>query len=229
MKTMASSFLKKKFANNSRSNHGHSSKGKYARKNDRNAVFDLFAMCTLIIAVTAMITSACHRMMYESRINEINANHEQEIVSLRAELNEQHETQIAELKQFYEYGGDVSQIEREAEFVAKVFYGYATVGNHSQSDLRGVAWCIFNRVEHYAHPDTVVGVCEQPKQWMGYSPDNPVLTEHYELALAELKIWYSGGHRPMSNKYIYLTWSSDEILLRDTFEENKKTNYWRMQ
>lgn len=227
MKTMASSFLKKKLTNNRMPNHGYSSKGKYARKNDRNAVFDLFAMCTLIIAVTAMITSACHRMMYESRINEINASHEQEIVSLRAELNEQHETQMAELKQFYEYGGDVTQIEKEAEYIAKVFYGMDR--NHADSYLRAIAWCIFNRVEHHAHPDTVIGVCEQPKQWIGYSPDNPVLEEHYELALAELKIWYSGGHRPMGNQYIYLTWSSKEILLRDTFEENKKTNYWRMQ
>jgi len=72
-------------------------------------------------------------------------------------------------------------------------------------------------------------VCEQPKQWMGYSDENPVLTELYDLALTELKTWYSGGHRPMSNDYIYLSWSSKEILLRDTFEENKNTNYWRMR
>ena len=59
--------------------------------------------------------------------------------------------------------------------------------------------------------------------------DNPVLTENYDLALEELKTWHSDGHRPLSNDYIYLTWSSKEILLRDTFEENKSTNYWRMR
>ena len=203
--------------------------GKYQKKSSPADNLILLGIYALIIAVPVMVATSCQRSRYKAQIDEINATHQQEIIELRAELNEQHETQIAELKQYYEYGGDVSQIEREAEFIAKVFYGYATVGNHSQSDLRGIAWCIFNRVEHYAHPDTVIGVCEQPKQWMGYSPHNPVLTEHYELALAELKIWYSGGHRPMSNKYIYLTWSSEEILLRDTFEENKKTNYWRMQ
>ena len=55
------------------------------------------------------------------------------------------------------------------------------------------------------------------------------MPENWELALAELKVWYSGGHRPMSSDYIYLSWSSKEILLRDTFEENKSTHYWRMR
>lgn len=132
-----------------------------------------------------------------------------------------------ELEQYYEYGGDVTQIEREAEYIAKVIYG--TARNHADSDKKAVIWCILNRVEHHSHPNTVVEVCEQPKQWMGYSSGNPVLTELYDLALAELKTWYNGGHRPMSNDYIYLSWSSQEILLRDTFEENKSTNYWRMR
>lgn len=183
----------------------------------------LAAVCVLVIAIVIMITAVCQRTKYEKRIAEINAGHEEQLVSLRAE----YETQMTELKQYYEYGGDVDQIELEAEYIAKVFYGVDR--DHAESDLRGVAWCIFNRVEHFAHPNTVIGVCEQPKQWIGYSSDNPVLTDHYELALEELKIWHSGGHRPMSNKYIYLTWSSKEILLRDTFEENRNTNYWRMR
>jgi hypothetical protein len=64
---------------------------------------------------------------------------------------------------------------------------------------------------------------------MGYSDENPVLEDIYDLALTELKTWHNGGHRPMSNDYIYLSWSSKEIILRDTFEENKNTNYWRMK
>ena len=113
-----------------------------------------------------------------------------------------------------------------SEYIAKVIYG--TARNHVDSDKKAVVWCILNRVEHHSHPDTIAEVCEQPKQWMGYSSDNPVLTENYDLALAELKTWYNDGHRPMSNDYIYLSWSSKEILLRDTFEESKNTRYWRM-
>lgn len=200
---------------------------KYVKK--KNNIADIRPELTyaLIVVLAIAITAIFQSVRFHRQIAEINDAHTQEMALLRTELENTYEAQLTDLKQFYEYGGDVTQIEKEAEYIAKVFYGYDR--NHEDSDLRGVAWCIFNRTEHYAYPDTVIGVCEQPKQWMGYSQDNPVLTEHYELALAELKIWHSGGHRPVSNKYIYLTWSSKEILLRDTFEENKSTNYWRMQ
>ena len=201
--------------------------GKYQKKSNPAKNVIIVGLCTLIVAGPMMIATGCQSKKYESQIDEINATHEQEIACLRAELQAEYESQISELKQFYEYGGDVTQIEKEAEYIAKVIYGMDR--NHADSDRRAIVWCVLNRVEHYAHPDTVEAVCEQPKQWMGYSPDNPVLIDLYDIALEELKIWYSGGHRPMSNKYIYLTWSSNEILLRDTFEENKKTNYWRMQ
>ena len=176
----------------------------------------------LIIVIAVMITIVCQREKYEAKIATINISYEDKMNTLRSE----YESKISELEQYYEYGGDITQIEREAEHIAKVIYG--TARNHADSDKKAVVWCILNRVEHYAHPNTIAEVCEQQKQWMGYSNDNPVLDENYELALAELKTWYSGGHRPMSNEYIYLTWSSKEILLRNTFEENKNTRYWRM-
>jgi hypothetical protein len=164
---------------------------------------------------------------YEKQIAEIYAAHEEEMVALRIELCNEYEGQMNELERYYEYGVDVTEIEREAEFIAKVLYGMAR--NHSPADQRAVVWCILNRVEHHSHPNTIQEVCEQPKQWIGYSNENPVLEELYDIALTELKTWHNDGHRPMSSDYIYLTWSSKEILLRDTFEENKNTNYWRMR
>lgn len=199
---------------------------KYANKTSRLISIQVISIFILVVAVAVMVTAISQRAKYEKQIEEINANHEYEIDSLRAELRQYYETQIAGLKQYYEYGGDVSQIEREAEYIAKVLYGVART--HEESDKRAVVWCILNRVEHHAHPNTIEGVCEQPKQWMGYSSENPILSTLYDLALAELKIWYGDGHRPVSNEYVYLSWSSKEILLRDTFEENKSTRYWRM-
>ena len=187
------------------------------------------ATYALVVVLAIVVTSLCQGMKYKKQIKEINASHAEALNLLRVELQADHEAQMTELRQYYEYGGDVSQIELEAEYIAKVIYGYMIVGNHSYSDFKAIVWCIINRVEHFAHPNTVQDVCEQPKQWMGYSDSNPVLTELYDIALAELKIWHSGGHRPMNNSYIFLTWSSSEILLRDTFEENKNTNYWRMR
>jgi len=201
--------------------------GKYQKKVNRFSQIQKVAIYVLIFAIVIMTPVVRQRAKYEKQIAEINANHEEEMVALRAELQSDYESKVSELEQYYEYGGDVSQIEREAEYIAKVIYG--TARNHVDSDKKAVVWCILNRVEHYAHPDTIAEVCEQPKQWMGYSSDNPVLTENYDLALAELKTWYNDGHRPMSSDYIYLSWSSKEILLRDTFEENKNTHYWRMR
>lgn len=201
--------------------------GKRVKKKKRLVTIQMIIAYILIIVVAVMMTALCQRTKYKMQITEINASHEEEMNLLRIELQEDYESKIAELKQYYEYGGDVSQIEREAEYIAKVIYG--TARNHAESDKKAVVWCILNRVEHHSHPNTIAEVCEQPRQWMGYSNDNPVLDENYDLALTELKIWYSGGHRPMSNEYIYLSWSSKEILLRDTFEENRNTNYWRMR
>lgn len=181
----------------------------------------------LILVFAVLITALSQTVKYKRQIKEIQALHDEEMKLLRVELKSDYDSQMTELIKYYEYGGDVSQIELEAEYIAKVLYG--TAANHADSDKRAVVWCILNRVEHHSHPDTVVEVCEQPKQWMGYSDSNPVLTDLYDIALAELKIWHSGGHRPMNNNYIFLTWSSSEILLRDTFEENRNTNYWRMR
>lgn len=200
---------------------------KYLKIKNRFVGIQLIAIYILIIIIAVMVTAISQRVKYEKQIADLKDSHAVEMSILRTELQENYEAKMSELEQYYEYGGDVSQIEREAEYIAKVIYG--TARNHADSDKKAVVWCILNRVEHYSHPDTIAEVCEQPKQWMGYSSDNPVLAELYDLALAELKTWYNDGHRPMSKDYIYLTWSSKEILLRDTFEENRNTNYWRMR
>lgn len=200
---------------------------KYIKNKDKLTDVLAVTVYILFIVIAVMITGISQRIKYENRIEELTIAREEEMVALRESLEESYASQLSEVEQYYEYGGDVTQIEREAEFIAKVIYG--TARNHADSDKKAVVWCILNRVEHHSHPDTIEEVCEQPKQWMGYSSENPVLTENYDLALNELKTWYSGGHRPMGNEYIYLTWSSKEILLRDTFEENRNTNYWRMR
>lgn len=199
---------------------------KLIKKNKLTCIL-LAVIYILSLGLTAMLTSLCQRAKYEAKIEEIDANHEEAMIALRDELQQDYDTRIADLETYYEYGGDITQVELEAEYIAKVLYGMAR--NHSEPDRRAVIWCILNRAEHHSHPSTVIEVCEQPKQWVSYSSDNPILDDLYELALSELKTWHSGGHRPMSNEYVYLSWSSTEILLRDTFEEGKHTHYWRME
>jgi hypothetical protein len=203
--------------------------GRYVKKKKWLIDIRVVLICVIFSILAVMLATLCQQIKYEKQIEEVRADYEDRMAELRADLRESHEAEIAELKQYYEYGGDVTQIEKEAEYISKVVYGYYIAGVLADSDIRAITWCAINRVEHFAHPNTIKEVCEQPKQWMGYSSNNPVLADIYDIVLAELKIWYSDGHRPISNDYIYLTWSSKEILLRDTYEENKNTHYWRMK
>lgn len=172
-------------------------------------------LCVLIFIVASARQSAKDRVKYEALLSE------QAIA-----MTEEHELEIANLRKQYEYGGDINTIESEAEYIAKVLYG--TARNHSTDGQRAVIWCILNRVEHQSYPNTVAEVCEQPSQWMGYDASNPVIEDLYNISLETLKSWYNHEHRPMSADYIFMSWSSSEIILRDTFEEKPGTHYWRI-
>ena len=208
--------------------------GKYTKKSNSTkrrrrqiAQIQRITVYVLILVIAIMITSISQRVKYENQIKELNELHQEDMIALRIELRDDYESEIAAIKQYYEYGGDVEQIEREAEWIARVMYGMAKP-DHKDSDLRAIVWCILNRVDNKAYPGEVQTVCQQKSQWMGYSDDNPVIAKLYDIALTELKKWHGDSVRPMSADYVYLTWSSKEILLRDTFAENRSTNYWRM-
>ena len=208
--------------------------GKYTKKSNSTkrrrrqiAQIQRITVYVLILVIAIMITSISQRVKYENQIKELNELHQDDLVALRIELRDEYESEIAEIEKYYEYGGDVEQIELEAEWIARVMYGMAKP-DHKDSDLRAIVWCILNRVDNKAYPGEVQAVCQQKSQWMGYSDDNPVIAKLYDIALAELKKWHGDAVRPMSADYVYLTWSSKEILLRDTFAENRSTNYWRM-
>ena len=207
--------------------------GKYSKKKRKHskqyriAMIQRAVVAILIFVLAIMITSITQRVKYENRIKEINELHQEDLIALRIELRDQYESEIAAIEKYYEYGGDVTEIEREAQFIAKVMYGVYRP-EHNDSHLRAVAWCIFNRVDNPAYPNSVQAVCQQAKQWMGYSDDNPVIAKLYDIALTELKSWHNGVPRPMTADYVYMNWSSREIYLRNTFAEDRNTSYWRM-
>lgn len=174
----------------------------------------------LICVLICIVSSA--RQLSKDQIK-----YEAEIEAVKAEITEKYEAEIFEIRRVYELGNETPEMHKEAEYICKVIYG--TARNHSTDCQKAVVWCILNRVEHPSYPNSIEEVCEQPSQWMGYSYDNPVLNETFDIVLEELKGWYDNGHRPMSKDYIYLSWSSDEIVLRDTFEEKSGTHYWRVK
>lgn len=114
----------------------------------------------------------------------------------------------------------------ECEAVARVLYGTAL--HHSADAQKAVCWCIINRVESSLYPNTITEVCEQESQWMGYSPENPIISSLYDVADDVISGWESGGYRAISPDYLYLTWERDAIVLRTSFTESAGTHYWRV-
>ena len=114
--------------------------------------------------------------------------------------------------------------QQEAEALARVLYG---VKDNSTDDLRTLCWCVINRVDNSRYPATLDEVINQPDQWMRYSPENPVLESLYQIAYEELDAWHSGSHRPCSDEYVFMGWTAKEIVLRNEFNTNQSTRYWR--
>lgn len=116
------------------------------------------------------------------------------------------------------------QLNAEAEALARVLYG---VKDNSTDDLKTYCWCVLNRVDNPNYPDTLQDVIAQPKQWMRYDPTNPIIESLYQLAREQLDEWHNNTHRPVSNEYVFMNWSRNDICLRDNFYEGSGTHYWR--
>lgn len=138
-----------------------------------------------------------------------------------AEVRAQEEAAALEAYQTDPY---TMQLNVEAEQLAKVLYG---VKDNKTDDLITYCWCVFNRVDNKAFPATLADVLAQPNQWMRYDQTNPIIESLYQIAREQLDAWHTGSHRPVSNEYVFMNWSSNDICLRDNFHEGSGTHYWR--
>lgn len=145
---------------------------------------------------------------------------------------ERYETYLAEVRAREEEAARLAaeqdpytlQLNAEAEALAKVLYG---VRDNDTDDLKTYCWCVFNRVDNKAFPSTLEDVIAQPGQWMRYDQTNPILEDLYQLAREQLDAWHTDSHRPVSSEYVFMSWSSNDICLRDNFYEGSGTHYWR--
>lgn len=176
---------------------------------------DVQILAGLLILLAVVVTA---RIPAEKRAAEYHAN----MMELRVLQKTQ---EVTEARRAETENLIATSHRHEAEAVARVLYGTAL--HNSEEGQRAVVWCIINRVESSLFPDSVMEVCQQNSQWMGYSDDNPVLQSLYDLADEELTGWRNNGYRTISPDYLFLSWSSDEIVLRTTFEETPRTHYWR--
>jgi len=173
-----------------------------------------YLLVVLILILAGLVVSRVSfrraEKLYELRLEEYKAQVQVEAEEARAAANMPLTVQ--------------EQRKKDAEALARVLYG---VKDNSTDDLKTLCWCVINRADNPLYPETVEDVINQPEQWMGFSPENPVLENLYEIAYEELDRWQSGEHRPCSNEYVYMSWTASEIVLRNEFSTSQSTRYWR--
>ncbi len=76
-------------------------------------------------------------------------------------------------------------------------------GGCSVIQQQAVCCVVFNRVDSHDFPDTLLGVITAPKQFHGYSPDNPVRDDLYELAYQEIVRWHNGEAGVIGPEYLF--------------------------
>ena len=176
-----------------------------------------------IPGVTSIVWALHHKMPGESweeaEIAEVSGGYEATIL----QMGDAHKEEIQALRAEYENLTPEELLKQEGEFLARMLYAYR---NNSERDLRTAVWCALNRTDSPGFPNSVKEVCQQESQWIGYSDDNPILNDLYELAIEELTTWHN-NYRPVNKDYVYMSWSSKEIKLRDTYEKSDSTRYWQ--
>lgn len=180
----------------------------------------------LFVLIFAIVAGVCTRTVrkqerekYAAALLTLQEQHEAEMAQARVDME-------AELKAEYGYDQidqERDQIEVEAEWVARVLQG---MNDNTAEGKRSICWCIFNRVDSALYPATVEGVCNQASQWVGYSDKNTITQENYNIAYEQVLKWHSGGVRPMRPDFLFLSWSSDDIVLRTQFTDGKGCHYW---
>lgn len=76
-------------------------------------------------------------------------------------------------------------------------------GGCSEIQQKAVCCVVFNRVDSPDFPGTLMGVITAPKQFHGYSPDNPVRDDLYELAYQEIVRWHNGEAGVIGSEYLF--------------------------
>ncbi len=183
----------------------------------RNGIL-LCGLALLVLWTWTIATIAYHNGKVDAT-EQLTADYEQQIEEAVQAVREEYAAQRFTADE----ASRQAAMQMEATWISKVLYG---IKDNNEKDLRTAVWCILNRVDSKWYPNSVQEVCEQNAQWMGFSADNPVLTDLKNIALDELEEWYS-GERPVGIEYVYLFWSPTKVTLRDQFQDGSQTNYWR--
>lgn len=185
--------------------------------------YGLFIAAVLFLAVWTLVSCSITASTVRSRTEEaVTIRMEEE---MRRRLTAQEITFRAEALMS---DGEAMQIADEADIAAQLMEGYGKNGS-TKRDLATLLYGALMRVDNAAYPSSLRGVIEQKDQWMFFNPDAPIREDYRSLAMEILTVWHS-GHYPadLNSNFVYAEWDHGTVRLRDRWEKNSNTNYWRM-
>lgn len=111
-------------------------------------------------------------------------------------------------------------IKREATEAAKAIYGirnFIEKYGYSEKDLKTYVRCMCDRMDFGVGAASLEEVIAQPAQFLGYSEQNPVIDEYYQIAKEEIEAWHTETSRPWDSSYRFAELKEDGIWLTSIF------------
>ena len=145
-------------------------------------------------------------------------------------LADYHEQRQQEQAAEYFLSGDASReafYNQEIDAVAPVI---AKLGTDAQKNTE--LGCFIARHMNPAFPNSFKELAEQPQQWPLYDGKDRTYSQHdRDLTEAMLRPYLESGIIPsgLTDQMVYATWSSNDLVLRDSWEATSSMNTWRYQ
>jgi hypothetical protein len=155
---------------------------------------------------------------------------EEEAAYYEQKLADYHEQRQQEQAAQYFLTGEASReaaINQATDAVAGVI---ARLGTDQQKLTE--AACILARVMNKSYPNSFEEVCAQPGQWMFYDGSDKTFSQHdRELADRIVRPYMESGIIPngLTQDMVYGAWSTNDFVLRDSYENAANMHTWRAQ
>lgn len=147
-----------------------------------------------------------------------------------AQINAEQEQKIAEAEA--EQAAFLASQEHirteEAKTVAKAFYGirnFVDKYGYTQKDLETYARCIFNRAD--ATGQSISDVVSKKDQFLGYSDNNQLVKEYYDLAIRLVDEWHDEEVKPCDASYQWAELTEHGVYLRNSFKADGYARRWQ--
>ena len=181
------------------------------------ALILLIQTAALLLLVGCRAQQGLDQARYEAETAKLVAAHDAEIQQLTAKAEAGvYATQYLSS----EYEGDAWKV---AQWLDCLDARY-----HLTEEAKAMAcWVVFNRVDSDQYPDNVESVLRQNGQFCEYSDEEAPTEGNMVIATNQVSRWKNGDIRPVPSTAVFITVSSEGVVLRDSFEETRSTGYWR--